>query len=194
MKTIPVLCCSVLKKEITAILAKSYPEAEAHYLDSMLHMRPSLLEKTVENRLEMIDENAVVIYGDCEPSMESIERRHGAIRTKAVNCCELLAGKELYEELKKNQAFILLPEWTERWKEVFQKELGFIDQGLAENFMHEYRNGIVYLDTGLYPVPEKTLAEIEEYFNMKVTVRSVGLEHLRRYVSEAIDRYRETRG
>lgn len=188
MTKIAIVCCSVMKHEVAAILAQDFPDIEAVFLDSMLHMHPKLLEQTLESKLRELACPALVIYGDCSPAMHSLEDRFVCARTTGVNCCELLLGHERYLADRNGQAFLLLPEWTKRWKEVFQKELGFKDMELARSFMHEYRTSIKYIDTGFVPVPEDTLREISDFFDMPISIEKTDDKSLRAIIHEAMQR------
>lgn len=188
MTKIAIVCCSVMKDEVASILTQDFPDVEAVFLDSMLHMHPKLLGETLERKLSELSCPALVIYGDCSPAMHSLEDRFVCARTPGVNCCELLLGHEHYLADRNGQAFLLLPEWTKRWKEVFQKELGFNDMELARSFMHEYRTSIKYIDTGFVPVPEDTLREISDFFDMPISIEKTDDKSLRAIIHESMQR------
>lgn len=186
MKPLSFLCCSVLREELSAFLADNFPEAEVLFLDSMLHMRPQLLEETLGGALdERRARRCVLVYGDCHARMREAASHPGCARTMGVNCGELLLGRELYRQLRNDRVFLFLPEWTRRWREVFIEQLGFNDSELARQFMGESRKRLVYLDTGREPVPLATLQEIEDFFAMPVEILPVSLEHLHRAVRAA---------
>ncbi len=191
MKAVAVLSCSVLRAEVEAILAEDYPDIQPVFLDSRLHMHPAALQERLEDSLSRRALPTLVLYGDCGTDMRKIDKCSGCVRPKTVNCCELMAGHELYLSLRNSQAFVLLPEWTVRWKEIFQKDLGFSDEKLARSFMHEYRHSLVYLDTGVTEIPHKTLQDIEAFFAMPVSIVKVGLEPLRAYIRQAVEKLRE---
>jgi hypothetical protein len=153
----------------------------------MLHMHPERLHRVMDESLTALgDRQCLLIYGDCHPYIYDAEQRPHCCRTKAVNCADLLMGKELYTSYRRRKAFIFLPEWTLRWREVFQKELGFNNPSLAQAFMQENREILLYLDTGLLPVPQKTLDEIAEFFGMPTEVLAVSLDPLRRAIHTAL--------
>jgi hypothetical protein len=194
MKPLTVVCCSVLRREIEHILDEDLPEAEDVFLDSMLHMHPEELRRTIDAVLaEKMDRPVLLVYGDCHARMAETGLRQQCARTEAVNCGELLLGRERYREFRNGKIFLFLPEWTQRWREVFVRELGFSDPSLAREFMQENQRRLVYLDTGLIPVPARALAEIEEYFGMPVEIVAVTLVHLRQAVRDAARRL-EARG
>jgi Protein of unknown function (DUF1638) len=183
------LCCSVLQDELTTFLPRDYPEAELVFLDSMLHMHPQLLKETLHSALEQrTDRQCVLVYGDCHARMREDGQRAGCSRTTGVNCGELLLGSERYRRLRNDRAFLFLPEWAHRWREVFTEHLGFSDTTLARQFMQENHNRLVYLDTGRQPPPLKILREIEEFFAMEVEILPVSLDNLRHAVHAATTR------
>lgn len=156
------------------------------FLDSMLHMHPTLLQETVEQTLTQEILPTLIIYGDCGPTMHDIDKRFVCARTSSLNCGDLLLGHARYQKLQSGLAFLFLPEWTERWREVFQIELGFSNPELARIFMHDTRKSLVYVDTGLIPVPRSTLREIEDYFAMPVEIQSATLGPLRAKIHEGM--------
>lgn len=189
MKPLTVVCCSVLRREIGHILAEELPDAEGVFLDSMLHMHPEELRRTIDAVLAAgIDRRTLLVYGDCHARMAETCRQPQCARTEAVNCGELLLGRQRYREFRNDKTFLFLPEWTERWQEVFVQELGFTDRSLAREFMQENQRRLVYLDTGQIPVPERILAEIAGYFGMPVEIVAVTLAHLRQAVRDAARR------
>lgn len=182
-----VLCCSVLRREVEAIFQRDYPDAQLVFLDSMLHMHPKKLHEAMEQALAKASfKSCLLIYGDCHPYMRAFERRPHCQRVEAINCCDLLLGREQYDAFRADDAFLFLPEWTERWRETFQEGLGFMEPELARQFMQEYRSRLVFLDTGITPVPEKTVTEISEYFAMPVQVLPTSLDKLRKAIASAV--------
>ena len=186
MKPLTVVCCSVLRREMGRILEEELPDVEAVFPDSMLHMHPEELRRTIDAVLNArADRRILLVYGDCHARMSETCRRPQCARTAAVNCGEMLLGRRRYREFRNSKTFLFLPEWTQRWREVFVQELGFTDRLLAREFMQENQRRLVYLDTGLIPVPEQILAEITEYFGMPVEIVAVPLVHLRQAVRDA---------
>lgn len=194
MQSLTIICCSVLRLEVEEILQSDFPHIQAIFLDSMLHMHPERLHRVMDESLAALgDRKCLLIYGDCHPYICDAEQLPSCCRTKAVNCADLLMGKELYKSYRRRKAFIFLPEWTLRWREVFQKELGFNDPSLAREFMQETRDILLYLDTGLIPVPQKVLDEIAEFFGMPTEVLPVSLDCLRRAIHTALAGFADKR-
>ena len=188
MKTLSLLCCSVLRREVETFLAQDYPEAELVFLDSTLHMHPEQLRQQLDAALAARpDRHCLLVYGDCHARMRETCERPNCWRIEAVNCADLLLGRERYRTLRNSKAFVFLPEWTHRWREVFQHELGFSDPALAREFMRENQRSLVYVDTGLMPVPTAILEEISAYFAMPLEVVGVSPDHLHQTVRAAVE-------
>jgi hypothetical protein len=188
MSKVAVICCSVLCREVRSIFAMDFPDVQLEFLDSMLHMHPQKLQEALEEKLSSHSDPVLVIYGDCGPAMDSLEERFMCVRTPAVNCSELMLGAERYSEFRNQKIFLFLPEWATRWKEVFQKDLGFKNADLARVFMKENSKEICYLDTGKMPIPTETLREMEAFFDMPVRVVKETMNPLRKYIHEAMTR------
>jgi hypothetical protein len=126
----------------------------------------------------------VVVYGDCSSHMLDLVRDFKVGRVHAINCAQMLLGRARYHELMHAQSFILLPEWARRWKEVMQRELG-LSSSVARDLMRENRRELVYLDTGLVPVPRAQLDGCADYSGLPWRVESVTLDHLLKLLLEA---------
>jgi hypothetical protein len=126
----------------------------------------------------------IIAYGDCCGHMESFEATPGTARTEGINCCEIILGTETYRRLRKEGAFFLMPEWALTWRKVFVSQLGLLGP-CAKTFMQEMHTRLIYLDTGLIPVPHQTLQEASEFMGLPVEVLPVSLEHLRDSLRQA---------
>jgi hypothetical protein len=182
------ICCAVLQAEVESLCDAHWPDHKLMFLPSMLHIHPERLTSSLESILESELNDGlrvVLIYGDCCARMTSLETLPGVVRTPGKNCCELLLGSEEYRRLSKEGAFFLIPEWARRWKEIFAQELG-LNRDNATSLMREMHRKLVYLDTGLEPVPENALQECAEYCGLPCEVRQVSLERLRLAIEEAM--------
>ncbi len=185
------VCCGIFRRELAQLDPQVLGGARTVFFDSMLHMQPAKLDARLTRLLaQHPEERHLLVYGDCSPHMRELAARPRVSRVQGVNCCEIMLGPERYRELRQAGFFFLLPEWTMRWEEVFKQQLGFTDQSLARAFMHEMHKGLLYLDTGLTPVPETTLAAVEAHFEMPVEVRQIDLAHLQTALAEGLDRLR----
>ncbi len=157
----------------------------------MMHMQPERLASSLQSVLDSDlkqGQRVVLIYGDCCARMTALEAQPGVVRTRGKNCCELLLGSEEYRRLSHEGAFFLIPEWACRWKEIFAQELG-LNRANATSLMQELHHKLMYLDTGLTPVPEAALQECAEYCGLPYEVRPVSLELLHSAIKEALLRH-----
>ena len=181
------ISCGVLRAELEELLRLGKIDGELLFLDSMLHMDPRKLEVTLTAALERSGPEGgclVLVYGDCCPRMLDLARRYRVGRVSAINCAQMLVGRARYRELMQEEAFMLLPEWTLRWKEVFQIGLGLTKE-VAHDLMQDNRGNLVYLDTGLVPVPLQSLADCGAYTGLSWCVEPVTLDHLLAMLLEA---------
>ncbi len=180
-----VVSCGIFQAELAA-LAPRLPGLHPVCLDSMLHMRPQDLQARIDGVLvERAADTALFIYGDCTPRIVELCRRPGFAKTQGRNCCEILLGREDYHRLRKSGAFFFLPEWTLRWREVFERELGFARIREAGEMLRETHSGFIYLDTGVMPAPRAVLRDIERELGLPVEILPVGLDRLERRIREA---------
>jgi hypothetical protein len=181
------ISCGVLRGELEELHRSGRLNGNLLFLDSMLHMHPQTLETTLSATLEQSvagGERVVVVYGDCSCRMLDLVRDFQVGRVHAVNCAQMLVGRARYHELMQAQAFILLPEWALRWKEIMQRELG-LSSSVARDLMRENRKELVYLDTGLAPVPCAELDGCADYSGLPWRVEPVTLDHLLELLLEA---------
>jgi hypothetical protein len=182
------ICCSVLQAEVESLREAHWPDQKLIFLPSMRHIHPEKLASSLESALDAELKQGygvVLIYGDCCTRMTALEGLPGVVRTRGKNCCELLLGPEEYRRLSHEGVFFLIPEWACRWKEIFTKELG-LNRDNATSLMQEMHSKLMYLDTGLAPVPGKELHECAEYCGLPCEVLRVSLGHLHSAIEEAL--------
>lgn len=184
------LACGVFRKELEALADKGLIDCRVRTLESMLHMNPEKLEKSLE---KVLADNPLgrflLLYGDCHPRMHEMAGYANVSGIAGMNCCEILLGKEAYRNLQREKAFIFLPEWAMRWREIFTRELGFENPENARFFLKEHLEKLVYLDTGIDPVPTQLLKEIREFFDMPLEVLPVALDYLRNAINTASHKF-----
>lgn len=181
------LSCGVLRAELEALQRTGRLHGELRFLDSMLHMAPPRLQTELETALGQpgpAGGRLVLVYGDCCGRMLNLVREHRVGRVNAINCAQMLVGRARYRELMHAQAFLLLPEWAQRWREIMRVELGLSPE-VARDLMREHRHEIVYLDTALMPVPHTALAECAAYTGLPCRIEPVPLDHLLALLLEA---------
>ncbi len=182
------MCCSVLQAELESLCKVHWPHLKLIFLPSMMHMHPERLASSLESVLDAELKQGygvVLIYGDCCARMTALEGLPGVVRTRGKNCCELLLGPQEYRRLSHEGVFFLIPEWARRWKEIFTKELG-LNRDNATSLMQEMHRKLMYLDTGLAPVPETALKECAEYCGLPYEVLRVPLGHLHSAIEKAL--------
>lgn len=184
------ISCSIFRKEIEALQASGELDLPVEYLNSMLHMVPARLEARLaealqEARSREADQDLVLAFGDCCGRMEAFESEPGTTRTEGINCCEIVLGPEAYRRLRREGAFFLMPEWALSWKKIFVGQLGLMGP-CAKEFMQEMHTRLVYLDTGILPVPHEELSEASAFLGLPVEVLPVSLDPLLHSLRQAI--------
>ncbi len=187
---ITLLTCSVFEAEVRTLARLHWPEVRIVSLNSILHMQPielaARMEEAASTELEA-GRSVVLVYGDCHSRIDTLENRPKVARAQGINCCAILLGKENYRQMVREGAFFLLPEWTHRWREVFTKQLG-LDATNAQSLMHEMHNKIVYLDTGICPVPLDEIAACAEHCGLPWEIFPVTFDLLRTAIEHAIQK------
>lgn len=182
------ICCGVLEKEIRRIFADEELDIELLVLSSDFHMKPAKLSGVMGDVLRSIDTKPVLaVYGDCHPEIKKMQTDGDILKLKGVNCVELLLGSELYHKYRKGGTFFFLPEWTLRWKDLFIDQLGFDDQKTAGDFFNDMHSRFIYIDTGIIPVPQKTLDEISHYLSISIEVIHINLDQLKKNILSTLE-------
>ena len=187
MKDVLAITCGIFQTEMAA-LAPRFPRLQLIFADSMLHMRPDLLQERIDALLRQHSADKVLfIYGDCTPRIVELCRKPGFAKTAGINCCEILLGREEYRRLRKSGAFFFLPEWTLRWRDVFERELGFAGGRGAKDMLREVHSHFIYLDTGVLPMPGSVLDEISRELGLPMQQLNVSLSCLEQKISAALE-------
>lgn len=173
------IACGVVRAEMEELRRRGKIGGRFIFLDSMLHMAPERLEAALTGELARASREArvVLVYGDCCARMLDLAKAYGAGRVDAVNCAQLLLGRDRYREVMREQAFLLLPEWAARWREVVRDEMG-LSEPVARDLMREHRRVLAYLDTGVSEVPRGIMEACAAYTGLPWRVETVGLDHL----------------
>jgi len=176
------IACSIFRGELQTLQERGeLVDLPVRYLPSMLHMDPAKLARRLGALLEeehRSPRKVLLLYGDCCPDMHLHEALPEVARTEGINCPEILLGRERYRSLRKEGVFFLMPEWALRWKEIFQDELGLTAE-VAHDFMGEMHTRLLYLDTGIMPVPETDLQRISEFTGLPWETMAVEPDHLK---------------
>ncbi len=162
------IACSVFQLELEALRASGKISLPVHYLNSMMHMQPELLNEKLSHEISDIiadGDDVLLLYGECHNYMDTVEKIDSVHRVHGCNCVEIMIGNERFNELLNDGAFFLIYEWAIRWRTIFENELDLKGQ-TAKDFMREMHKYLLYIDTSLRPVPEKLLNEASEYLGL----------------------------
>jgi uroporphyrinogen-III decarboxylase len=177
------LCCGVLKAEVEHLRDEGHISSIPEFLPSSLHMNPQLLEQKLYAYIEEHPGNIDLIYGDCCPSMLQMQERAGVKRTDCLNCAQLILGRDRYRYWITRGAFLMLPEWAHNWRRILTRDLGIRPEELPE-LMRSQCNCIVYLDTGVSPVPTDELEDCARFCRLPLHIEQVSLDNLAKALSK----------
>jgi hypothetical protein len=193
-RRIPVLACGIFAREISHVSPEILSRIEVRFLDSMLHMHPETLDRRLGEELAGEAEGPLILlYGDCCPHMEEFASGDGAnqgrgrVRTRGINCVEIILGTERFKELRREGAFFFMSEWLARWEEVITHEFGFSDPTLARSFMQESARLLVYIDMGLSPVPTAELERVRLHLGLPLRIERAGMGWLEKALLSCIE-------
>jgi hypothetical protein len=184
------IACSIFQEELRKLQASEPFPTPVKFLSSMLHLRPELLDRKLEEavaREQALDHRVVLAFGDCCAHMMDFEDPQQVVRLAGINCCEIILGREDYRRLRQGGAFFVMPEWALRWREIFHETLG-LSPALSQEFMREMHTRLIYLDTGQIPIPHDKLAEIVEYTGLPLEIKPVSLAPLLANLRECLRR------
>jgi hypothetical protein len=170
-RPIRTLVCGIFREEFKKLPEDLRTQLQPLFPDSILHMHPEKLDRLVRG-FTADEDPCIIVYGDCCPRMRESCAAPTSARTAGHNCCEIMLGSERFRELRKLRTFFFMPEWVERWREIFTDKLGFTDHLLARQFMKETMNQLVYIDTGKIEFPGETIKEIEAFFDMPMLIET----------------------
>ncbi|MCU7937242.1 MAG: DUF1638 domain-containing protein [Candidatus Thiodiazotropha sp. (ex Dulcina madagascariensis)] len=183
------LACSVFRPELTALVARGELDCRIRYLSSTMHMVPVKLDKRMQKLVgaeRKRGHRVLMAYGDCHPHMHDLEQADDVVRTRGMHCGEILLGKKRYKELLREKAFLLLPEWAMRWREILTK-LEDLDEASTIELLRERHDKFVYLDTGVVPIPVDEIRACAAYFDLPLEIEVVSLEYLQSVIKDAQD-------
>jgi len=187
-KKVVIIACSIFKFELEHLKSEGKINVPIVYLNSMLHLNPEELEKILGQKLEEYKSYKILLlYGDCHARMVDYEKNPDIVRSPGINCCEIFLGKEKYQQLRKEGAFILLPEWSVRWREAFVEYMGFKNAKSSRLFMNDMHKKIVYVDTGFQDKNQPLLTEISEYFGLPLEIYNTSISELEKVLHSLID-------
>jgi hypothetical protein len=99
----------------------------------------------------------------------------------------MVLGHDEYRRLLREGAFFLLPEWAAQGDKYFKHELG-LNRENATSLMRDSHRKLLYLDTGVAPIPERGLRSVASYCGLPWEVLPVSLDALRAVIEDALHR------
>lgn len=187
---VALITCSVFRAEVTHLWKTFWPHLTVPFQSSMLHMNPTKLgyrlETAVENEL-LQGRRVVLVYGECYPGMAALESQPGVARTRGGNCAEMVLGRDEFRRLLRDGAFFLLPEWAAQGDKYFRHDLG-LNRVNATSLMQDSHSRLLYLDTGVVPIPEQGLQSVASHCGLPWEVLPVSLDVLRTNIEDALHR------
>lgn len=120
-----VIGCGVLERELRFIAAQKGWELDLELLGPMMHLDLPRLARDFGAQLERTSErDPRVFFGACHPRLDGWLAAQGRVRTRGVNCVEMLLGPERYEAELAGGAYFLLEAWVRDWREALQRTFG----------------------------------------------------------------------
>ncbi|HCE56416.1 MAG TPA: hypothetical protein DER09_01140 [Prolixibacteraceae bacterium] len=183
-----IIACSIFRYELEQMVKEGKIKVPIVYLNSILHMQPKQLQILLDEKIEEYKNFRIILmYGDCHARMVDYEEKTNIVRTPGINCCEIILGKSKYRKIRNDGAFILLPEWSERWKEVFMDSMGFKTSKAIKPFMTEMHKKIVYVDTGLVEKNNPLFNEISDFLGLPLEIYSSTTDELESVINHLIE-------
>lgn len=182
-----IIACSIFRYELEHLQQAGKINVPVVYLNSMLHMYPKELQVLLDAKIEEYSNFRIILmYGDCHARMVDYEKKTNVVRTPGINCCEIILGNEKYRKIRKDGAFILLPEWAERWKEAFIDYMGFNSSEAIKPFMSEMHKKLLYIDTGLQKKNHNLFEEISDFLGLPLEIYPSSVDELEKILERLI--------
>lgn len=182
-----IIACSIFRYELEHLQRAGKINVPVVYLNSMLHMYPKELQVLLDAKIEEYSNFRIILmYGDCHARMVDYEKKTNVVRTPGINCCEIILGNEKYRKIRKDGAFILLPEWAERWKEAFIDYMGFNSSEAIKPFMSEMHKKLLYIDTGLQKKNHNLFDEISDFLGLPLEIYPSSVDELEKILERLI--------
>jgi uroporphyrinogen decarboxylase len=186
------VACSIFRPYIKGMDWQATGPDRVLYVDSALHVVPDELESILDSIIDFERERnrrVLVAYGDCTGHLVERCQRPGVRRIPIANCCAILVGAKRYRELRKDEIFAFLPEWTERWRPILQQAIGG-DASMMRDLFRSSHQGIAFLDAVQHPVASQRQQEIAGFFDLPCTREQVSGQELHDQLRESLAQLR----
>jgi len=182
-----IIACSIFKYELEHLQSQGKLDVQVIYLNSMLHMHPNELQTLLDAKIEEHKNFRIILmFGDCHARMVDYQKNPNILRTPGINCCEIILGSDKYKKLRRDGAFILLPEWADRWKEAFVDYMGFKTSKTIKPFMSEMHKKLVYVDTGFHKKDKALFDEISDFLGLPLEIYNSSIDELEKVINKLI--------
>jgi len=198
-KGICIVSCGTLRPELEKLQDSGFLDAKrVLYTAPGLHEWPWELEKQLTKQLtasRKISKKVIVLYGEkCFMDTSNpvritdvlIREQHSdAVRVRASNCVDMLAGKEEREKISNSKkVYWLTPGWMKHWKYIFKDW----DAGKANETFPQHAKAIVLDGVGFYDQfcmnsPEQLL-EISDWTRIPIEAAAISLDRLKMLLLE----------
>jgi len=156
-------------------------------------MYPKELQELLDIKIkEYSTFKIVLVFGDCHARMVDYEKNKNIVRTPGINCCEIFLGTAMYKKIRREGAFILLPEWSVRWEEIFKDYLGFKTSQQIQPFMNELHKKLVYVNTGYNEKNNQLLNEISDFMGLPLEIHNSSIDELEKTVLKLLSEEPDT--
>ena len=197
-----IVSCGTLRPELEALKASGFLDADGvFYCAPGLHEWPWELEKQLPRQLSRAMERSsevIVVYGErCFQDSARPERVTDVLigetapharRVKAINCVDMLAGREERRDLAGDQkVYWLTTGWLQHWDYIFKDW----DPGKANEMFPAHDKAVVldalgYYDTLMEESPERILA-ISDWMKVPLEPVRIELGRLKELLTGSID-------
>lgn len=146
---IGIIACESLSSELQHIFSRWGQSIEITFLPAFLDMYPSKLHRLLDQKLSSMSNRfdlVVVVYGKCCLLIEDIVNKYNARKIKGDSCYDILAGKEILNQLEDEEVYFITPFICRNFEKVVREGFGSISR-MKERLTK--CNRLVYLDTGL---------------------------------------------
>jgi hypothetical protein len=194
-RPVGMVTCTIFSREVETLRHQFWPDMAIRTLSSRLHAKSNMMGLQIEQVVQ--DELAnggqgLLVYGDCCSTLNHLEGRPWVSRTQSPSCYELILGKETYLKMEQEGAFFLLSGSVHRWKLTFAEKMDLPEEKARDLVKTRYKK-LVYLDTGIDPVPHGELSLCADYYGLPYEVYSTSLDHLRGRIEDALSRLNPTK-
>jgi hypothetical protein len=192
-KSISLIACGILSKEINRIIKKRNLDVDIKFLDAKLHSDFGLLyeslSKTIEEK-KREQKKIILIYGDVclgfKNEMKELVKKHDISKIDALNCIDcLLGGKgELLKIDPDHEFYYLTPAWIEF------NDMNEWSKEKARKLFSQLK-GIILIDSlGNLDSYEEQIELISDFTNLEILEKkNLGLDSFEKLISESITRY-----